>query len=117
MVLELHIWGPAFGLPSIDTQCLATVAYFTRAVPRSEWVLVASSDPAVCPERECGRRGAQQLVQILTFHVLEELPAVKNGSLWVSRFRNIVDYLRKYSDGQWHLDADLESQQKADCLA
>lgn len=52
MVLELHVWGPAFGLPSIDAQCLATIAYFTQTVPKTEWVLVASSDPAVCPTRQ-----------------------------------------------------------------
>ncbi len=49
MVLELHVWGPAFSLPSIDAQCLATIAYFTQAVPKGQWVLVASSDPALSP--------------------------------------------------------------------
>jgi sorting and assembly machinery component 37 len=49
MVLELHVWGPAFALPSIDAQCLAAITYLTKAVPRDEWVLVASSDPSVSP--------------------------------------------------------------------
>lgn len=49
MVLELHVWGPAFALPSIDAQCLAAIAYLAKAVPRAEWVLVASSDPSVSP--------------------------------------------------------------------
>lgn len=49
MVLELHIWGPAFSIPSIDAQCIATVAYFTQAVPQGEWVVIASSDPSLCP--------------------------------------------------------------------
>lgn len=53
MVLELHIWGPAFSLPSIDPQCLAAVAYFSLAVPRDNWVLVPSSDPSVSPTSEC----------------------------------------------------------------
>ena len=48
-MLELHVWGPAFSLPSIDAQCLATIAYFTLAVPKDAWVLVASSDPSVSP--------------------------------------------------------------------
>ena len=51
MVLELHIWGPGFSLPSIDAQCLATIAYFSLAVPKDSWVLVASSDPTVSPTR------------------------------------------------------------------
>ncbi|KAE8373534.1 Tom37 C-terminal domain-containing protein [Aspergillus bertholletiae] len=94
MVLELHVWGPAFSLPSIEAQCLATIAYFSLAVPKDAWVLVASSDPSVSPT--C------------------ELPALRNGSTWVSRFRNIVDYLRQYSNGEWDLDGGLSGLQKAD---
>ncbi|KAL9107924.1 MAG: hypothetical protein Q9227_007246 [Pyrenula ochraceoflavens] len=67
MVLELHVWGPAFGLPSIDTQY--------------------------------------------------ELPALRNGATWVSRFQNIVDYLKKYSAGHWDLDGDLNAEQRADNIA
>ena len=52
MVLELHVWGPAFSLPSIDAQCLATIAYFSLAVPKDQWVLIASSDPSVSPSSE-----------------------------------------------------------------
>ncbi|KAL2823692.1 Tom37 C-terminal domain-containing protein [Aspergillus cavernicola] len=97
MVLELHVWGPGFSLPSIDAQCLATIAYFSLAVPKDSWVLVASSDPTVSPTHE--------------------LPALKNGSTWVSRFRNIVDYLRQYSNGAWDLDRDLSALEKADSIA
>ncbi|KAL4979662.1 Tom37 C-terminal domain-containing protein [Aspergillus desertorum] len=97
MVLELHIWGPGFSLPSIDAQCLATIAYFSLTVPKDSWVLVASSDPTVSPTRE--------------------LPALKDGSTWVSRFRNIVDYLRQYSNGAWDLDRDLSALDKADGVA
>lgn len=49
MVLELHVWGPAFSLPSIEAQCLAAIAYFSLAVPKDAWVLIASSDPSVSP--------------------------------------------------------------------
>ena len=59
-MLELHIWGPAFGLPSLDPQCLATVAYFVLALNNDkgndnnnageeEWVLIADSDPSAVP--------------------------------------------------------------------
>ena len=44
MVLELHVWGPAFGLPSVDPACLAAVAYFNRIVPHGQWILVADYD-------------------------------------------------------------------------
>lgn len=53
MVLELHVWGPAFSLPSIEAQSLATIAYFVLAVPKDEWVLVPSSDPSVSPTSKC----------------------------------------------------------------
>ena len=47
----------------------------------------------------------------------DELPAVKNGTTWVSRFRNIVDYLRQYSNGAWDLDRDLSGFDRADNIA
>ncbi|KAB5549887.1 hypothetical protein GE09DRAFT_1060288 [Coniochaeta sp. 2T2.1] len=51
MVLELHVWGPAFGLPSLDPECLAAIAYFTQALDRSEWTIVRSSPSAVPTRR------------------------------------------------------------------
>lgn len=62
MVLELHIWGPAFGLPSLDPQCLAAIAYLSLAIPKphgseshggGEWVVIADSDPLMVPTRMC----------------------------------------------------------------
>ena len=50
-------------------------------------------------------------------HLLDELPALKNGSTWVSRFGNIADYLRQYSNGAWDLDADLKGLEAADNVA
>jgi sorting and assembly machinery component 37 len=49
MPLELHVWGPAFGLPSIDAECLAAIAYLRHCLGDGEWVLVASSDTSVSP--------------------------------------------------------------------
>ena len=46
---ELHTWGPAFGLPSIDAECLAAIAYLHHAIPSSEWTLIPSSDPSFTP--------------------------------------------------------------------
>lgn len=57
-MLELHIWGPAFGLPSVDPQCLAAVAYLSLALNKregnggkagEEWALIADSDPSAVP--------------------------------------------------------------------
>ena len=47
MVLTLHVWGPAFGLPSIEPECIATIAYCQRVIPKGEWTLVAEHDPTV----------------------------------------------------------------------
>ncbi|KAL1957261.1 hypothetical protein VTO42DRAFT_6167 [Malbranchea cinnamomea] len=108
MVLELHIWGPAFGLPSLDPQCLAAIAYFAFALPskssstqgatgREDWVLIASSDPLAVPTHE--------------------LPAVRAGTRWVSGFRNIVEFLKQYSNGEWDLDRWMNHNERADCIA
>lgn len=35
----------------------------------------------------------------------------------MSRFRNIVDYLRQYSDGAWDLDRQLDESDRADNTA
>lgn len=51
MVLRLHVWGPAFGLASIDAECLATITYLAYAVPRSGWEIVATS-PSGVPTRK-----------------------------------------------------------------
>ena len=47
----------------------------------------------------------------------DELPTLKSGTIWVSRYRNIVDYLRKYSAGEWDLERGLSKQQRADSIA
>ncbi|CAF9912633.1 MAG: hypothetical protein ALECFALPRED_008230 [Alectoria fallacina] len=98
MVLELHVWGPAFSLPSIDPQCLAAIAYLAQSLPRDHWVLVAISD--------------------LTLSPTKELPALHDQSIAIGGFENIVDYLRKRSDGQWDLDRQLSAPKgRADITA
>lgn len=51
MALELHIWGPAFGLPSIDPESLAALSYLGHVVPPGDWSLIASNDAALSPDR------------------------------------------------------------------
>ncbi|KAH7360204.1 Tom37 C-terminal domain-containing protein [Rhexocercosporidium sp. MPI-PUGE-AT-0058] len=96
-MLELHVWGPAFGLPSIDAHCLAAIAYLQQAVPRGQWQLIASSDPGLSPSNT--------------------LPALRNGDIWIGGFRNIFHYLAQFSAGEWILDAGLPEQESADCIA
>ena len=50
--MELYVWGEAFGLPSIDPDCLAIIAYLQKAAPSSTWHLIPSNDPSVSPASE-----------------------------------------------------------------
>ena len=57
MVLQLHVWGPAFTLPSIDAQCLAVIAYCSLVLPKGSWEVIASSDLSVSPTGKWHNRG------------------------------------------------------------
>ena len=59
----------------------------------------------------------ERIAYWLRILLIDELPALKDGSTWVSRFRKIVDYLRQYSDGKWDLDQGLDEVEKADNIA
>lgn len=96
MVLELHVWGPAFTLPSIDAHCNACIAYFSHAIPRDEWRLVASS-PSSNPTGL--------------------LPALQHDGLWIGGYANIIDYIKQLHNGEWGLDSDLDAAEKADAVA
>ena len=50
-MLELHVWGPGFGLPSIDPLCLAAIAYLNLTLPPTAWQLLQSSNPTLSPGR------------------------------------------------------------------
>ncbi|KAL7797978.1 Tom37 C-terminal domain-containing protein [Trichoderma afarasin] len=95
-MLHLHVWGPAFGLPSIDAECLAIVAYFHNVLPSSSWRLIPSNDPAVSPSNL--------------------LPALQHEDKWISGFQPIIEYLTSAAicDG---LDETLSPIQRADSVA
>ncbi|KAM0282342.1 hypothetical protein ACHAQH_003021 [Verticillium albo-atrum] len=93
---ELHVWGPAFGLPSIDAECIAAIAYLHKALPSSEWTLIPSSDPSVT-----------------SAHRLPALHSVAIDS-WSSGFAAITDQL---AQTPYSLDASLTPAQAADVAA
>ncbi|KAI0881266.1 Tom37 C-terminal domain-containing protein [Annulohypoxylon maeteangense] len=95
MTLELHVWGPAFGLESIDPECLAAISCFRCSIPREDWTLIASNDAAVSPHYR--------------------LPALNHEGIWTSGYTEIISYLTKESI--LHIDDDLTPLQKADTLA
>ncbi|KAK1594548.1 Tom37 C-terminal domain-containing protein [Colletotrichum navitas] len=100
-ILELHVWGPAFGLPSIDAECLAAIAYLHTALPSSQWRLVPSNDPAVDSSNR--------------------LPALNANGVWVTGYTAIASHLASLSphSPSWDLDLDsrLTPSQRADTLA
>ncbi|KAI1764086.1 outer mitochondrial membrane transport complex protein-domain-containing protein [Hypoxylon sp. FL1150] len=97
MALELHVWGPAFGLDSIDPECLGAITCFRHCVPREDWTLIASNDAAVSPD--C------------------HLPALFHQGTWTSGFASIISYLT--ACGKLSLEDDdlTPPQQRADALA
>jgi sorting and assembly machinery component 37 len=52
MAFKLHVWGPAFGLDSIDAECLAAITALRRTLSSGDWSLVASNDTSVSPDRK-----------------------------------------------------------------
>ncbi|KAI5467395.1 Tom37 C-terminal domain-containing protein [Mariannaea sp. PMI_226] len=95
-MLELHVWGSAFGLPSIDPECLAIITYLHSSLPAADWCLIPSNDPSISPSNF--------------------LPALYHNGAWTSGFRSIVNYLNTNSLGA-ELDAGLSPTEEADCVA
>lgn len=54
VLFRLHVWGPAFGLASIDAECLATITYLANALQGDLWELVeiVATSPSGVPTRE-----------------------------------------------------------------
>ncbi|KAF1941522.1 hypothetical protein EJ02DRAFT_377474 [Clathrospora elynae] len=98
MVLELHVWGPAFSLPSIEAECIATTAYCQRVIPKGEWSLVAEHNPSV---------GTKESLPIL----------FDDGVATATGFEDIVAYLRNHPAVTSDLDASLTSRQQTDRTA
>ena len=117
MPFELHVWGPAFGLPSIDAECLAAITYLHHCLKEGEWILIASSDPSTLKAGTELVGYARKLFPILIHVSTDELPTLKDGTIFISRFRNIVDYLRSQNPAEWDLDNVLNKLQKADSIA
>ncbi|KAL2352999.1 Tom37 C-terminal domain-containing protein [Cryomyces antarcticus] len=98
MVLELHVWGPAFGLPSIDAECIAAACYLKQCLSsdteEDKWTIVAGHDPSSNPS------GAS--------------PALRDGREWVCGFNAITAHLKtRFS----HRFDDLSAEQIADSTA
>ncbi|KAI6374797.1 hypothetical protein MCOR25_003061 [Pyricularia grisea] len=76
-LLRLYVWGPAFGLPSLDAECLATIAYFQQNVRQGDYEIVASS-PSAVP----------------TNHLPALHDTITNG--WAASYQGILDMLTNH---------------------
>lgn len=100
-MLELHIYGPALGLPSVEFRCIAAVILLQKTFPdKNAWALIPSNDPKISP--------------------FNELPALKDGNLWITGFRGIVNYIKhRYENkvSKSNLTLSLSDDQFANCEA
>ncbi|KAK3808247.1 MAG: outer mitochondrial membrane transport complex protein-domain-containing protein [Linnemannia gamsii] len=71
---ELYIYGGAFGLPSIDPQCLALISYLS-IVSHQEYTIVECNDAGISPTGE--------------------LPMLHDGKNWIAGANRIIAYLTK----------------------
>ncbi|KAG0346842.1 metaxin 1 [Podila humilis] len=74
MPSELYIYGGAFGLPSIDPQCLALISYMS-IVSHQEYTIVECNDAGMSPTGE--------------------LPMLHDGKNWIAGANRIMAYLSK----------------------
>ncbi|KAI1743339.1 hypothetical protein F4680DRAFT_372946 [Xylaria scruposa] len=97
MSFQLHVWGPAFGLESIDAECLAAIALFRHLFLSQGWSLIASNDTSLIPDHT--------------------LPALFHDGTWTSGYMNIISYMTRHTFEYQLADHDLTPQNKADLLA
>ncbi len=87
--MELHILGPAFGLPSIDAECNAAVALL-RLRSETDWTLIPTHDQT------------------------RHLPYLRDGDNFVEGYRNIS---RHISNQAGNRARQLQPKQQADATA
>ena len=114
MVFELHVWGPAFGLPSIDPSCLATVAYLNHTVPHGQWSLVADHDTSLSPRRMCTQTVLLSRDLICS---VGDFPLLIDADQRITGFTNIVTYLCDNYGEAYNIDAALKHKQSIDRTA
>ncbi|KAG5937605.1 hypothetical protein E4U60_001785 [Claviceps pazoutovae] len=96
-MLDLYIWGPAFGLPSIDPECLAILLYLDNALPSDSWRIIPCNDPSISP--------------------LNLLPAINHHGSWTSGYLPIIEYTKHHFNRRSEKHEDLSPAQQADAVA
>ncbi|KAG0305866.1 hypothetical protein BGZ98_003389 [Dissophora globulifera] len=86
---ELYIYGSAFGLPSLDANCLALIAYL-NIVSYGEYNIIACNDVALSPTGE--------------------LPMLYDGKNWIAGTNRVIAYLSKIGH---NADKSLSQEMRA----
>ena len=89
MNMELYVLGPAFGLPSIDAECIATVALL-RLRFEAGWTIISTHDQS------------------------RHLPYLKDGDEYIEGYRNITRHITRLSGSNI---SNLDAKQRADAIA
>ncbi|KFH68880.1 hypothetical protein MVEG_05684 [Podila verticillata NRRL 6337] len=93
MPTELYIYGGAFGLPSIDPQCLALISYMS-IVSHQEFSIIECNDTGFSPTGE--------------------LPMLHDGKNWIAGANRIIAYLAKIGyNANEHLSAEENAKSVA----
>ncbi|KAI8337221.1 hypothetical protein BC941DRAFT_494758 [Chlamydoabsidia padenii] len=91
-MMQLYVWSPALGAPSIDPKCAVIEAYLR--VLELKYTVVYANDPQTSPTGE--------------------LPLLKNNTTWVAGVDRILNYLVKQG---FDANAGLSPTEKADYQA
>ena len=87
--MELYILGPAFGLPSIDAECIAAVALLKARV-ETAWTIIPTHDQS------------------------RRLPHLRQNGQYVEGFQKISRHISELSDSR---PSSLDAKQKPDATA
>ncbi|KAG0331687.1 metaxin 1 [Podila horticola] len=93
MPAELYIYGGAFGLPSIDPQCLALISYMS-IVSHQEFSIIECNDAGFSPTGE--------------------LPMLHDGKNWIAGANRIIAYLAKTG---YNVNEHLSAEENAHSVA
>lgn len=109
MMPELHIYGPAFGLPSIDPECIAATTALSQIFQPNEWRSVVSSSGAWDGQREYPGPYAAEAANPCA----DALPTLKHDDQCLGGFHAIRRHLKKINP-ELDEQATLDARQKAE---
>ncbi|EEB07269.1 metaxin [Schizosaccharomyces japonicus yFS275] len=74
-MIQLFVYGPGFGRPSIDPACLTALTYCVLAIPADELLVYRTNNSRMSPT--------------------QELPALMDGNVWLGGWRSILAYVKQ----------------------